>query len=138
MARAQGNYATCEQIAKDISDKFGGEELGIVFPILSRNRFSILLKAISMGAKKLYVQFSYPTDEVGNPIVDRDVFDASGVNPYNEHFTAAEFRKIFDRSATVHPFTGVDYIDYYGSLNSNIEIILSNDPTYILKYTKNV
>jgi len=138
VARTQGNYATCEQIAKDIERKFGGEELGIVFPILSRNRFSILLKGISMGTKKLYVQLSYPTDEVGNLLVDREVFDETDINPYSDHFTEKEFRKIFDKNSTVHHFTGVDYIEFYKSINSNIEIIISNDPTHILKYTKNV
>ena len=138
VARTQGNYATCEQIASDIRSKFGGKELGIVFPILSRNRFSILLKAIAMSTEKLYVQLSYPSDEVGNLLVDRDLFDEKGINPYTDSFTEAEFRKIFDKNATVHRFTGVDYIEYYKSFNSNIEIIFSNDPAYILKYTKNV
>lgn len=138
VARTQGNYATCEQIAKDIRNKLGGEEMGIVFPILSRNRFSILLKAIAMSTKKLYVQLSYPSDEVGNLLVERSLFDESGVNPYTDSFTEEEFRKLFDRNSTIHRFTGVDYIEYYKSFNSNIEIIFSNDPTYILKYTKNV
>ncbi len=138
VARTQGNYASCEQIAKDIKEKFGGGELGLVFPILSRNRFSILLRAIAMGVQKLYVQLSYPTDEVGNPLVDREIFDESGINPYTDSFTAEGFRKIFGKNATVHPFTGIDYIDFYSSISPNIEIILSNDPTYILKYTKNI
>lgn len=138
VARTQGNYATCEQIAQDIRNKFGGYDLGIVFPILSRNRFSVLLKAIAMSTKKLYVQLSYPNDEVGNPLVDRDKFDESGINPYTESFTEYEFRKIFDKNTTIHPFTGIDYIEYYKSINWNIEIILSNDPAYILNYTKNV
>jgi F420-0:gamma-glutamyl ligase len=138
VARTQGNYATCEQIAQDIRNKFGGYDLGIVFPILSRNRFSVLLKAIAMSTKKLYVQLSYPNDEVGNPLVDRDKFDESGINPYFEHFTEYGFRQIFDKNATIHPFTGIDYIEYYKSINWNIEIILSNDPAYILNFTKNV
>ena len=138
VARTQGNYATCEQIASDIRTKMGGKEMGIVFPILSRNRFSILLKAIAMSTEKLYIQLSYPSDEVGNLLVERDIFDEAGVNPYSDSFTEAEFRKIFDKSSTVHRFTGVDYIEYYKSFNNNIEIIFSNDPTYILKYTKNV
>lgn len=138
VARTQGNYATCEQIAQDIRNKFGGYDLGIVFPILSRNRFSILLKAISMATKKLYVQLSYPNDEVGNPLVDRDKFDESGINPFFENFTEYGFRQIFDKNTTVHPFTGIDYIDYYKSINWNIDIILSNDPAYILNFTKNV
>ena len=138
VARTQGNYATCEQMAEDIRAKLGGEDMGIVFPILSRNRFSILLKAIAMSCKKLYVQLSYPSDEVGNLLVERDVFDEAGVNPYTDSFTEEEFRKIFPKETTVHRFTGVDYIEYYKSFNSNIEILFSNDPTYILKYTKNV
>lgn len=138
VARAQGNYATCEQIALDIRNKFGGEDMGIVFPILSRNRFSVLLKAISMASQKLYVQLSYPTDEVGNHLVERDLFDEADVNPYSDSFTEKEFRMIFDKNSTIHRYTGVDYIEYYKSINPNIEIIFSNDPTYILKYTKNI
>lgn len=138
VARTQGNYATCEQIAKDINTKLGGRDIGIVFPILSRNRFAILLKAVAMGAEKVYLQLSYPADEVGNPLVKRDLFDEKGINPYSDSFTEAEFRNIFDKEATIHPFTGIDYIEYYKSISPNIEIIFSNDPTYILKYTKNV
>ncbi len=138
VARTQGNYATCDQIAEDLRNKFGGEELGIVFPILSRNRFSVLLKAIAMSTKKLYVQLSYPSDEVGNLLMERDIFDEAGVNPYSDNFTEEEFRKIFPKESTVHRFTGVDYIEFYKSFNENIEIIFSNNPTYILNYTKNV
>lgn len=138
VARTQGNYATCEQMAQDIRAKLGGEDMGIVFPILSRNRFSILLKAIAMSCKKLYVQLSYPSDEVGNLLVERDLFDEAGVNPYTDNFTEEEFRRVFPKETTVHRFTGVDYIEYYKSFNPNIEILFSNDPTYILKYTKNV
>ena len=138
VARTQGNYATCAQIAKDIRAKFGGKDLGIVFPILSRNRFSVLLKAIAMGCEKLYIQLSMPSDEVGNLLMERDVFDDSGVNPYTDSFNEEEFRRIFDKSKTVHRFTGVDYIEYYKSFGANIEIVFSNDPTHILKYTKNV
>lgn len=138
VARTQGNYASCDQIAADIRAKLGGESLGIVFPILSRNRFSILLKAIAMSTKKLYIQLSYPSDEVGNLLMSRDFFDQSGVNPYSDHFTEAEFRRIFDKNTTIHRFTGVDYIEYYKSFNPDIEVVFSNDPTYILNYTKNV
>lgn len=138
VARTQGNYATCEQIAQEVRNKLGGEDMGIVFPILSRNRFAILLKGIGMGAKKLYVQLSYPSDEVGNPLVDLELFDSKGINPYSDNFTEAEFRSIFDKEATTHCFTGIDYIEYYKCLSPNIEIIFSNDPTYILNYTKNV
>jgi len=137
VARTQGNYATTEQIAKDIRNKFGGEEMGIVFPILSRNRFAILLRSIAMGCKKLYVQLSYPSDEVGNSFITYDQIDEAGVNPYSDSFNEEEFRKIFGYD-TKHTFTGVDYIEYYKSLGDNIEIIFSNDPRYILKYTKNV
>ncbi|MDL2287680.1 coenzyme F420-0:L-glutamate ligase [Eubacteriales bacterium OttesenSCG-928-G02] len=138
LARTQGNYATCEQISSDIKDKFNSEELGIVFPILSRNRFSILLKAIAMSTNKLYIQLSYPADEVGNLLVARDIFDKSGVNPYTDSFTEDEFREIFPPETTIHRFTGVDYIEFYKTFNPNIEIVFSNDPTHILKYTKNV
>lgn len=138
VARTQGNYATTEQMAADIRAKLGGEDMGIVFPIMSRNRFSVVLKAIAMSCKKLYVQLSYPSDEVGNLIVDRDVFDEAGINPYTDSFTEAEFRKIFGKDKTVHRFTGVDYIEFYKSFGDNIEIVFSNDPTYILNYTKNV
>ena len=137
VARTQGNYATTEQIAKDIRAKFGGEDLGIVFPILSRNRFAILLRSIAMGCKKLYVQLSYPSDEVGNSFITYDTIDEKGVNPYSDSFNEEEFRKVFGYD-TKHTFTGVDYIDYYKSLGDNIEIIFSNDPRYILNYTKNV
>lgn len=138
VARTQGNYATCEQIAKDIKAKLGGEDMGIVFPILSRNRFSVLLKAIAKSCKKLYIQLSYPSDEVGNPLVERQVFDEAGINPYTDSFTEKEFRRMFDKSSTVHRFTGVDYIEFYKSFNANIEMLFSNDPLHILKYTKNV
>jgi len=137
VGRTQGNYATVEQIASDIRNKFGTKPLGIVFPILSRNRFSVLLKAISMATEKLYVQFSYPCDEVGNGLISRELFDSKDVDPYTDHFDEAGFRAIFGND-TVHPFTGVDYIEFYKSLNNNIEIVFSNDPKYILKYTKNV
>lgn len=137
VARAQGNYATCEQIAVDVRAKFGGGTLGIVFPILSRNRFSILLKAIAMGCDRLYVQLSYPADEVGNALVSWDQIDEKGVNPYSDSFDEAGFRAIFGRD-TVHTFTGVDYIDFYKSFGKNIEIIFSNDPAYILNYAQNV
>ncbi len=137
VARTQGNYATTDQIAADIRAKFGGEEMGIVFPILSRNRFAILLRSIAKGCKKLYVQLSYPSDEVGNSFITYDQIDEKGVNPYSDSFNEEEFRAVFGYD-TKHTFTGVDYIEYYKSLGDNIEIIFSNDPRYILKYTKNV
>ena len=137
VARTQGNYATVAQIAKDVRQKLGGEDMGIVFPILSRNRFAIMLRALSMSCKKLYVQLSYPSDEVGNHLISVDEMDGKKVNPYSDSFDEKGFREVFGFE-TVHPFTGIDYIQYYKSLGENIEIVFSNDPCYILKYTKNV
>ncbi len=137
VGRTQGNYATCAQIAADLRAKFGGESMGIVFPILSRNRFSILLRAMAMSTKKLYVQLSYPGDEVGNELISRDLVDEKGVNPYSDSFDLAGFRKTFGHN-TVHPFTGVDYIDFYQSFGEHIELVFSNDPRHILKFTQNV
>ena len=137
VARTQGNYATIQQIAKDVKQKLGGEDMGIVFPILSRNRFAIMLRALSMSCKKLYVQLSYPSDEVGNHLISEDDVDGKKVNPYTDSFDEKGFREEFGFD-TVHPFTGVDYIEYYKSLGQNIEIVFSNDPCYILRYTKNV
>ncbi len=137
LARTQGNYATCGQIAMDVREKLGGKDGAIIFPILSRNRFAMLLKSIAMGFDKLYVQLSYPSDEVGNALISLDQLDAAGINPYSDSFTEAEFRKVFGKE-TVHTFTGVDYIEYYKSLGKNVEILFSNDPKYILKYTKNI
>lgn len=137
VARTQGNYATCEQIAADVRAKFGGGDMGIVFPILSRNRFAIILKALAMSCEKLYIQLSYPADEVGNALLSLELLDEKGVNPYRDNFDEAGFRRVFGKQ-TVHPFTGVDYIEFYKSFGDNIEIIFSNDPAYILNYTKNV
>jgi len=137
VARTFGNYATCEQIAADIRAKFGGGTLGIVFPILSRNRFSILLRAIAMSCEKLYIQLSYPSDEVGNALLSWDRLDDVGVNPYVDSFDEAGFRRVFGTD-TVHPFTGVDYIEFYKSFGDNIELVFSNDPAYILNYSQNV
>lgn len=136
VARTQGNYATCEQIAADIKNKLGGKDMGIVFPILSRNRFSILLKAIAMSCEKLYIQLSYPSDEVGNALITLDDLDEKGIDPYKDNFTESQFRKLFKN--TVHVFTKVDYIEAYKSMGKDIEIIFSNNPAYILNYTKNV
>lgn len=138
LARTQGNYADCSQIAADIRTKLGGEDLGVVFPIMSRNRFAILLKAIAMSSRRIFLQFSYPADEVGNLLVDRDLFDQSGVDPFTDHMTEEQFRASFGPEATRHSFTGVDYIDYYKSFGQHIEVIFSNDPRHILKYTKNI
>ncbi len=137
VARTQGNYASVEQIAEDVRSKLGDRDIGIVFPILSRNRFSILLKAIAMACRKLYIQLSYPSDEVGNELISQDDVDDKGINPYTDSFDERGFRAIFGED-TVHRFTGVDYVKYYKSLGRNIEVIFSNDPRYILHYTKNV
>ena len=136
VARAQGNYATVAQIAADVKEKFPSGEIGIVFPILSRNRFSILLKGIAAAADKLYIQLSYPMDEVGNHIISSDRVYESGVNPYCDVFSEQEFR---DRFGDIrHEFTAIDYIELYRELGGNAEVILANDPCEILKYTKNV
>lgn len=137
VGRTQGNYATCAQISKDLREKFGGNELGIVFPILSRNRFSVLLKAMAASTKKLFVQLSYPADEVGNELISMDLVDEKGVNPYADSFDLASFRATFGHD-TVHPFTGIDYIEYYRSFSDQIQLFFSNDPRDILRHTKNV
>lgn len=135
LARSQGNYATIDQIAKDVSEKFGDHTVGLVMPIFSRNRFSMILKGISKGVKKLVVQLSYPSDEVGNSFVTPDALFEKGVNPYTDVFTAEKFRKTF--GDVRHIFTGVDYIDYYEK-TGNCEVILANNPCEILKHTKYV
>ena len=137
VGRVQGNYASLEQISGEVRAKFGGGALGIVFPILSRNRFANVLAGIAGGCEKLYIQLSYPSDEVGNRLVDILACDEKGVNPYTDSFTQSEFRGLFGMD-TVHYFTGVDYIDYYKGIAGNCEIVFSNDPTYILNFTKNV
>jgi len=134
---AQGNYATLEQIGKDVRDKFGGGTLGVVFPILSRNRFANILEGISKGCDKLYIQLSYPNDEVGNSLVELSKCDEMGINPYTDNLTEKQFRDTFGTD-TIHKFTGIDYIDFYKKIAGNCEIVFSNDPTHILKYTKNV
>ena len=140
VARAQGNYASVEQIAKDIHAKFGDEPIGVIFPILSRNRFSICLKGIASGAKKIVLMLSYPADEVGNHLVDLDTLDEKGVNPWTDVLTEAKYRELF--GSYKHPFTGVDYIEFYRGLiescGCEAEIILANDCRTILDYTKNV
>ncbi len=137
VARTQGNYATCAQISADIQAKFGSGTVGLIFPILSRNRFAILLKAIAQGADELIIQCSYPSDEVGNAFLTWDALDEKDVDPYRDSFTLEEFRSKFGQD-TRHRFTGIDYIDYYCSLGQNIKIVFSNDPAYILNYTKKV
>lgn len=140
VARAQGNYASIDAIAKDIHAKFGDDTIGIVFPILSRNRFAICLRGIAKAAKKIVLMFSYPSDEVGNNLVDINVLDVKDVNPWTDVLTEKEFRDYFGYNK--HAFTGVDYIDYYKSIAEEYgiecEILFSNDPKTILGYTKSV
>ena len=136
VARAQGNYATIEQIAKDVREKFPSGPVGVVFPILSRNRFSILLRGIAAGAEKLIIQLSYPTDEVGNHIIDPDLLFDAGVNPYKDVFNESEFRDKF--GDLKHEFTGIDYLELYRNVGGGAEIILANDPCEILKYADQV
>jgi len=136
VARAQGNYATVEQIAADVRAKFPAGPVGVVFPIMSRNRFSILLKGIAAGAEKIYVQLSYPMDEVGNHIVEEEQIYDTGTNPYTDVFNETEFRERF--KDVKHRFTAVDYIELYREIGGGAEIILANDPCEILNYTKNV
>ena len=140
VARAQGNYITCDDIAKDVKAKFGDETIGLIFPILSRNRFSIVLKGIARGAKKIVLMLSYPSDEVGNHLVSLDQLDEKGVNPWSTILTEKEYRDLFGEN--VHPFTKVDYVAYYKELilaeNCDCEVIFANRATDILPYAKNV
>ena len=140
VARAQGNYASVEQIAQDVKNKFGGETVGVIFPILSRNRFAICLRGIAKGCKKVVLMLSYPSDEVGNHLVDWDMLDAHNVDPYRDVLTEEQYRKMFGYAK--HPFTGVDYVEYYSDLirqcGAEVEVIFANDPRAILDYTKNV
>jgi len=140
VARAQGNYASIDNIAKDVSSKFGEDTVGVIFPILSRNRFAICLRGIAKGAKKIVLMLSYPSDEVGNHLVDLDILDEKGVNPWTDVLTEKQFREHFGFNK--HPFTGVDYIEYYKSLVESYgiecEVIFSNNPKTILDYTKSV
>ena len=140
VARAQGNYATIDDIATDIKAKFGDDTIGIIFPILSRNRFANCLRGIAKGAKSIVLMLSYPSDEVGNHLVDIDELDVKGINPWTDVLSEAQFREHF--GFIEHPFTGVDYIEYYKSLiqaeGVTCEVIFSNNPKTILDYTKNV
>lgn len=136
LARAEGNYATVDDIAKDVASKFDNEVVGLVFPIFSRNRFSLVLKGIAKGTKKLVIQLTYPGDEVGNSFISTELLREKKVNPYTDVFTGKEFKEMF--GDIKHVFTGVDYIEYYQSLSDNIEIILANDASEILKHTKYV
>ena len=140
VARAQGNYATVDNIASDVRAKLGGETVGVIFPILSRNRFAICLRGIAKGCKKVVLMLSYPSDEVGNHLIDLDKLDEKGVNPYSDVLTEEKYRELF--GYTVHPFTGVDYVAYYKNLvqemGAECEVIFANDCRAILNYTKNV
>lgn len=140
VARAQGNYATIESIAKDIKNKFESDHIAIIFPILSRNRFSILLKGIAMGVKKITLMLSYPSDEVGNALLSLDELDEKGVNPYSDVLTLKQYRELFGYQK--HEFTGVDYIDYYieliESVGAEAEIIFANQAKAILPYCKDI
>lgn len=140
VARAQGNYASIDHIARDIKTKFEDETIGVIFPILSRNRFAICLKGIARGAKKIVLMLSYPSDEVGNHLIDIDMLDEKGVDPYKNLLTEQQFRELF--GIVKHPFTGVDYIEYYRGLieeqGCEVEIVLANDCRKILDYTQNV
>ena len=140
VARAQGNYATVDALAKDVHNKLGGETVGVIFPILSRNRFAICLRGIAKGCKKIVLMLSYPSDEVGNALVSLDQLDEAGINPYSDVLTLERYRELF--GANPHPFTGVDYVQYYSDLiremGAEVEIIFANDCRAILKHTKNV
>lgn len=140
VARAQGNYLHIDAIAKDVENKFGDGTLGVIFPILSRNRFSVCLRGIAQGVKKVVLMLSYPSDEVGNELITVDQLDDSGVNPYSDVLSLSEFRAHFGE--TIHPFTGIDYISYYAEIieeaGAEVEIIFSNNCRAILDYTKNV
>ena len=140
VARAQGNYASVDAIAKDVRTKLGGETVGVIFPILSRNRFSICLRGIARGCKKIVLMLSYPSDEVGNELVSLDKLDEAKINPYSDVLTLEKYRMLFGENR--HPFTLVDYVQYYSDLvkeeGAEVEVILANDPRVILNYTKTV
>ena len=140
VARSQGNYVSTDAIAADVKTKLGGETVGVIFPILSRNRFSICLRGIAKGCKKVVLMLSYPSDEVGNHLIDLDMLDNNGIDPYKDVLDEPTYRKLF--GYIKHTFTGVDYVEYYGQLirdcGAEVEIIFANDPRTILNYTKNV
>ncbi len=137
VARAQGNYASVEDIAADVKAKLGGGTVGVIFPILSRNRFAICLKGIAMGAKKVVLMLSYPSDEVGNALLTYDQLDDAGINPYSDVLTLEKYRELFGEN--VHEFTGVDYVEYYSSIireaGAEVEVIFANQAKTILNYT---
>lgn len=140
VARTQGNYADIDAIAADIKSKFGEDTIGVIFPILSRNRFAICLRGIAKAAKKIILMLQYPSDEVGNHLITLDELDEKGINPWTDVLTEKQFRELFGYKK--HPFTGIDYVEYYKSIieeqGAQCEIILSNDARTILEYTKNV
>ena len=140
VARAQGNYASVQNIADDVKAKLGGGTIGVIFPILSRNRFAICLRGIAMGAKKVVLMLSYPSDEVGNELVSLDKIDAAGVNPYSDVLTLEKYRELF--GVNKHEFTGIDYVEYYGDLirscGAEAEIIFANQPKAILEYADHI
>ena len=140
VARAQGNYVSVDNIAEDVRTKLGGETIGVILPILSRNRFSICLRGIAKGCKKVVLMLSYPADEVGNHLIDWDVMDKHGIDPYKDVLNEKQYREYF--GYVKHPFTGVDYVEYYGQLvrecGAEVEFVFANNPRAILDYTKNV
>jgi len=140
VARAQNNYATIDNIAEDVRNKFSSDTIGVIFPILSRNRFAICLRGIAKGVKKVVLMLSYPSDEVGNHLISLDLMDEKGVNPYTDVLTLKNYRQLFGENK--HTFTGVDYVEYYSQLiresGAEVEVIFSNNPRTILNYTKNV
>ncbi|MBR2934346.1 MAG: coenzyme F420-0:L-glutamate ligase [Oscillospiraceae bacterium] len=140
VARVQGNYVSVDDIAADVKAKFGGQTVGVIFPILSRNRFAICLRGIAKGCKKVVLILSYPSDEVGNHLISLDAMDEAGVDPYKDVLSLADYRRLFGYEK--HPFTGVDYVAYYEELirscGAEVEIIFANDPRAVLNYTKNV
>ncbi|HKK95917.1 MAG TPA: coenzyme F420-0:L-glutamate ligase [Anaerovoracaceae bacterium] len=140
VARAQGNYASVNDIAKDVKKKLGGETIGVIFPILSRNRFAICLKGIAMGAKKVVLMLNFPSDEVGNALISWDELDEKGINPYSDVMTLEEYREFFGNNK--HEFTGVDYVSYYSDIitkaGAEVEVVFSNQPKTILDYTSKI
>ena len=140
VARAQGNYASVDAIATDVRAKLGGETVGVIFPILSRNRFAICLRGIARGAKKVVLMLSYPSDEVGNELVSLDKLDEAKINPFSDVLTLERYRSLFGEN--LHPFTLVDYVQYYSDIvreeGAEVEVVFANDPRVILNYTKNV
>ena len=140
VARAQGNYASVDAIATDVRNKLGGETVGVIFPILSRNRFAICLRGVARGCKKVVLMLSYPSDEVGNELVSLDKLDEAKVNPFSDVLTLERYRALFGEN--LHPFTLVDYVQYYSDLvreeGAEVEVVFANDPRVILNYTKNV